>query len=152
MQTRFSIQSALIAGLIATAAMTAFTFMAPLMGFEMNIPQMLAGTMGAPIIVGWIAHFMIGEILAINFALIFLKRTNRTSTLKSGALFGLIPWFIAQVMVMPMMSILGGSSYFVGFFSGSIIIALASLVGHLIYGSTLGVIYKPQLVTATASA
>ena len=48
-------------------------------------------------------------------------------------------------------SILGGSSYFVGFFSGSIIIALASLVGHLIYGSTLGVIYKPQLVTATAS-
>ena len=102
MQTRFSIQSALIAGLIATAAMTAFTFMAPLMGFEMNIPQMLAGTMGAPIIVGWIAHFMIGEILAINFALIFLKRTNRTSTLKSGALFGLIPWLIAQVMVMPM--------------------------------------------------
>jgi len=109
MQTRFSIQSALLAGLIATAAMTAFTFIAPIMGFsqrdgfpEMNIPKMLAGTMHAPIFIGWIAHFMIGEFLAINFASIFLKRTNRTSTLKSGALFGLIPWLIAQVMVMPM--------------------------------------------------
>lgn len=48
----FSFQSTLIAGVIATAAMTAFTYMAPIIGFEMDIPKMLAGTMGAPIIVG----------------------------------------------------------------------------------------------------
>src|SRR3989337_2636421 len=120
MNTQFSIKSALTAGLIATAAMTAFTFMAPLMGFEMDIPKMLASTMGAPIIVGWAAHFMIGEILAINFAAIFLRKTNKSANLKSGALFGLIPWFIAQIMVMPVMNILHGGSYAGGLFSASI--------------------------------
>ena len=152
MKSQFSIKSALIAGVIATAAMTAFTFIAPLMGFEMNIPKMLASTMGATIIVGWVTHFMIGEILAINFAAIFLKITNKTADLKSGALFGLIPWFIAQIMVMPMMSVLGGGSYISGLFSGSIIIAMASLVGHLIYGGVLGAIYKPDYSTVNAVA
>jgi uncharacterized membrane protein YagU involved in acid resistance len=150
MKTQFSIKSALTAGLFATAAMTAFTFMAPLMGFEMDIPKMLANTMGTPIIVGWMLHFMIGEILAINFALIFLKKTNNAADLKSGALFGLIPWLVAQVMVMPMMSVMGGGSYAAGLFSGSIMIAMASLVGHLIYGAVLGGIYKPQTEAATA--
>lgn len=152
MKTQFSIKSALIAGLIATAAMTMFTFMAPLMGFEMNIPKMLANTMGAPIIIGWIAHFMVGEILAINFAAVYLRTTNKTSDFKSGALFGLIPWFIAQVMVMPMMSVMSGGSYSAGLFSGSLMIAMASLVGHLIYGAILGGIYKPQLVIAATTA
>jgi uncharacterized membrane protein YagU involved in acid resistance len=152
MKSQFSIKSALFAGLIATVAMTAFTFMAPLMGFEMNIPAMLASTMGTPIIVGWLAHFMIGEILAINFAAIFLKRTNKTADIKSGALFGLIPWFIAQIMVMPMMSVLAGGGYLAGLFSGSIMIAMASLVGHLIYGGVLGAIYKPEYATVNAVA
>jgi uncharacterized membrane protein YagU involved in acid resistance len=152
MKTQFSIKSALIAGLIATAAMTVFTFIAPLMGFEMDIPKMLANTMGAPIIIGWIAHFMIGEILAINFAAIFLRKTNKTADLKSGALFGLIPWFVAQIMVMPMMSVMAGGGYAAGLFSGSAMIAMASLVGHLIYGAILGGIYRPQTVSNTATA
>lgn len=151
MKTQFSIKSALIAGVIATAAMTAFTFMAPLMGFEMDIPKMLATTMGVPIVIGWIAHFMVGEILAINFGAIFLRTTNKVSDLKSGALFGLIPWFVAQVMVMPMMSVMSGGSYTAGLFSGSLMIAMASLVGHLIYGAILGGLYKPQAITAAAS-
>lgn len=152
MKTQFSVKSALVAGLIATAAMTIFTFMAPLMGFEMDIPKMLASTMGAPIIVGWIAHFMIGEILAINFAAIFLRMTNKLADFKSGALFGLIPWFVAQIMVMPMMSVMAGGNYVAGLFSGSAMIAMASLVGHLIYGSILGGIYKPQTITSTVTA
>lgn len=152
MKTNFSIKSSLLAGLIATAAMTVFTFMAPLMGFEMNIPGMLAKTMGTPIIIGWIAHFMIGEILAINFAAIFLRKTKKTSDYRSGALFGLIPWMVAQIIVMPMMSLMAGGSYSDGLFSGSMMIAMASLVGHLIYGAILGVIYKSQTASTPASA
>lgn len=152
MKTKTSLKSALIAGFFATVAMTLFTYMAPLMGFEMNIPKMLAGTMGAPLIVGWAAHFMVGEILAINFALIFLNKLNKTSDIKTGAIFGLIPWFVAQIMVMPMMSVLAGGSYISGLFSGSVMIAMASLVGHLIYGAVLGAIYKPQEVAAHAVA
>lgn len=152
MKQSISIKSALIAGFIATAAMTAFTYMAPLMGFEMNIPKMLANTMGTPVIVGWIAHFMIGEIIAFNFAAIFLTKTHKAAGWKSGALFGLIPWLIAQIMVMPMMSILSGGGYIDGLFSSSIMVAMASLVGHLIYGTILGGIYKPQNVSSTAAA
>lgn len=152
MKTQFSIKSALVAGLIATAAMTIFTFMAPLMGFEMDIPKMLSNAMGTPIIVGWIVHFMIGEILALNFAAIFLRETNKPADFKSGALFGLIPWFIAQVMVMPIMSVLAGGSYTAGLFSGSAMIAMASLIGHLIYGVILGGIYKPQSIASTVTA
>lgn len=152
MKTRFSLQSVLIAGVVATVAMTLFTYMAPLMGFEMDIPKMLATTMGEPIIVGWIAHFMIGEILAISFGAIFLKKTNKSANLKSGTLFSLIPWFAAQVMAMPMMSIMTGGSYISGFFSGSMMVAMASLVGHLIYGAILGSIYKPRSITANARA
>lgn len=151
MKKQFSLQSALIAGIIATAAMTIFTYMAPLMGFEMNIPKMLANTMGAPIILGWIVHLMIGEILAINFAAVFLTATGKVPDIKSGAVFGLLPWFIAQVMVMPMMTIMNGGSYIDGFFSGSIMIAMASLVGHLIYGGVLGGVYKFKLEKTTVT-
>ncbi|MBI1938938.1 MAG: hypothetical protein HYS25_12575 [Ignavibacteriales bacterium] len=146
MKTRFSIQSTLVAGLIATVAMTAFTFMAPLMGFEMNIPQMLAGTMGAPLIVGWMAHFMVGLVLAIIYAAIFLAAINKEANFKNGALFGILPWLLAQLMVMPMMSLMSGGSFVSGLFSGSLLIAIASLMGHLLYGAALGTIYKLQSV------
>ena len=151
MEKQFSIQSALIAGFVATIAMTAFTYMAPLMGFEMNIPKMLAGTMGASIIVGWMAHFMVGLILAINYGAIFLSITKRVSDFKTGALFGILPWLFAQLMMMPMMSVMNGGSFTSGLFSGSIMLAMASLVGHLIYGAILGAMYKPQIMAAGAT-
>lgn len=151
MRSYISIKSAMLAGFVATLAMTMFTYMAPLMGFEMNIPKMLANTMGAPIIAGWIAHFMVGEILAILFASVFLTATGKISNIRNGALFGLIPWLVTQIMVMPMMSIMSGAGYMDGFFSGSIMIAMASLAGHLIYGAILGGLYKLQLTKTSAA-
>jgi uncharacterized membrane protein YagU involved in acid resistance len=152
MKTTFSYQSALIAGVIATAAMTAFTYMAPLMGFEMNIPGMLAGTMGAPIIIGWLAHFMIGIILALIYAAIFLPLTKKDASLKSGAIYGIFPWLLAQLMVMPMMMVMNGASFTSGLFSGSIMMAMASLVGHLLYGAVLGGIYGTKKVYKTTES
>ncbi|MGB5288209.1 MAG: DUF6789 family protein [Ignavibacteriaceae bacterium] len=145
MKNNFSFKSAVIAGVIGTAAMTLFTYMAPVMGIEMNIPSMLASTFGAPIIIGWIMHFMIGIILAINFAALFLQRFGSSNKIKSGSMFSLIPWLMAQVVVMPMMTIMNGGGYFDGFFSGSIMMVLASLLGHLIYGTVLSLIYKPGI-------
>lgn len=144
-KTQFSLKSAVIAGVIATIAMTAFTFMAPIMGFEMNIPKMLAGTMGAPLLVGWMAHFMVGIILAVIYAAIFLSFINSKSNVRKGILYGVFPWLLAQVMVMPMMSIMNGGNFASGLFSGSLIIAMASLMGHLIYGAVIGLLYKPSV-------
>lgn len=142
MKNNFSIKSAIIAGVIATVAMTMFTFMAPLMGFEMDIPKMLGSTMGAPIVIGWLAHFMIGSILAINYAAIYLPNIKQIAGAKSGAIFSIIPWLMAQIIVMPMMSMMSGSSYASGLFSGSIMVAMASLMGHLLFGVVLGLLYK----------
>lgn len=147
MKTNLSISSAVIAGLAATAAMTVFTFMAPLMNIEMNILGMLAGTMGAPVIVGWIAHFMIGVILAVSFAVVYYPNFGSSNKIKSGAIFSLVPWLMAQIVVMPMMAIVNGGTYFSGFFSGSIVLAFASLMGHLLFGVVLGLIYKTDNIT-----
>lgn len=147
MKTNFSIKSAIIAGLAATAAMTMFTFMAPLMGIEMDIPQMLASTMGAPVIIGWIAHFMIGVVLALSFAVVYYPNFGSTNKIKSGAIFSLAPWLMAQIIVMPMMAIMNGAGYGAGFFSGSILLAMASLMGHLLFGVVLGLIYKADNIT-----
>ena len=151
MNSKFELKSALLAGFVGTVVMTIFTFIAPLMGFEMNIPKMLAGTMGLSTIFGWIVHFMIGEILAINYAAVFLKAIKADSSIKSGVIFGLIPWLAAQIMVMPMMTIMNGGDYLSGFFSGSILIASASFMGHLIYGAIIGAIYEPEPIHAIAS-
>lgn len=152
MGTKLSLPSAILAGITATVVMTAFTFMAPIMGFEMDIPKMLAGTMGAPIIIGWLAHFMVGIILAIFYASLFLSFSKREPNFKSGMLFGVLPWLMAQIIVMPMMSTMNGGTFIAGLFSGSLMMAMASLVGHLLYGAVLGALYKPGESVQKAAA
>ncbi|MGB9663825.1 MAG: DUF6789 family protein [Ignavibacteria bacterium] len=142
MKTTFSFKSALLAGIIATAVMTLFTYMSPLMGFDMNIPEMLANTMGTPVIIGWLAHFMIGIILTLSYAILFLSLIKSDASIKTGTIFGFFPWLLAQIIVMPLVNVMAGGSFSSGLFSGSFIIAMASLVGHLIYGAVLGFLYK----------
>jgi len=50
-----------------------------------------------------------------------------------------------------MMTIMNGGSYGDGFFSGSIMIAFASLLGHLLYGVVLSLVYKPGVSVVLAS-
>lgn len=144
MVNRINLKSAIISGIAATAAMTVFTFMAPLMGIKMNIPQMLASTMGLPIIFGWLAHFMVGIILSIIYAGIYIPLTKSESSFKTGAIYSIFPWLMAQMFVMPMMSAINGMGLFSGLFSGSLMLAMASLVGHLVYGVVLGKLYNAQ--------
>ncbi len=94
-------------------------------------------------------HFMIGTILAINYGLIFYSIVNINPAWLRGAIFGILPWLMAQVIVVPMMSVVNGMSFSSGQFSGSVIMATASLIGHLIFGAVLDLIYipAPKLVT-----
>ena len=50
-----------------------------------------------------------------------------------GALYGLAPFLVAQIVVIPMMGM--------PVFSGSVAMAMGSLIGHLIYGGIVGAIY-----------
>jgi uncharacterized membrane protein YagU involved in acid resistance len=126
---------AAVAGLIATLVMTAVgLWIAPLMGMPaMNPAEMLAGNMGGNVALGWAAHLMIGVVLGLGYA--FVARWVPGPPLLRGALYALAPFLAAQIMVMPMMGM--------PIFSGSAVMAMGSLLGHLVYGAVLGLVYGP---------
>ncbi len=130
--------SILKGGIIATAAMTILMLVAPMMGMpKMPIGEMLAGFMGIPVALGWIAHFMIGIILAAAYVVYAKDKLSGKPPIK-GLVFALIPFIMAQVIVMPMMG--------AGFFSANtptpIMMVMGSLIGHMIYGAVLGAVSK----------
>ena len=72
----------LVAGLVATAAMTLLMLVAPIMGIPlMNIEAMLSGMLGASSTVGWMMHFMIGVLFTAAYAFFFNQRVPVTRTL-----------------------------------------------------------------------
>lgn len=124
---------AVLAGLAGTVAMTMLMLLAPAMGLPpMNIGAMLGSVMGGNVALGWAAHLMIGAALALGYAAVFSARLPGASPVR-GAIFSLVPWLMAQIVVMPMMGL--------GLFSGSALAAGGSLMGHLLYGAVLGLVY-----------
>ena len=101
---------------------------------SMNIGAMLGSVMGGNVALGWTAHFMIGMVLALGYAAVFSSRLPGVPAVR-GALFSLLPWLMAQLVVMPMMGM--------GFFSGSMLAAGGGLMGHLAYGLVLGIVLGP---------
>lgn len=129
---------AVVAGLIGTFAMTIIMLMAPLIGMPpMPIGKMLAGFMGIPEVLGWIAHFMIGTVLALIYAFIFVSKLKGNGFVR-GAIYGLLPWFVAQIMVNPMM----GAGVFAINTLSPFLMVMGSLIGHLVYGAVLGGVYS----------
>ena len=131
---KINILKAIFAGILGTIAITIVASMgAPLMGFpKMDIPGMLAGVMGGVVLFGWFAHFMVGMVLAVGYALVQGQLPGPAAI--RGALYGWAPWLVAQIAVMPMMGM--------GFFSGAFSPALGSLMGHLVYGAVVGLVYS----------
>ncbi|MCJ7629293.1 MAG: DUF1440 domain-containing protein [Longimicrobiales bacterium] len=141
---RINLGRTVIAGVIGTAVMTVVgLYMAPMMGLPpMNPAVMLAGATGGNLALGWMAHFMIGVTLAAGYALVGSALPGPGFI--RGALFGIAPFLMAQILVMPMMGM--------PVFSGSAALAMGSLVGHLVYGGVVGGIYGEATETATATA
>lgn len=140
----FKVGRAVAAGVVGTAVMTMVgLWVAPLMGMPpMNPAEMLAGPMGGSMIMGWLGHFMIGTVLAIIYALV-AKWLPGPPALR-GALYGVAPFLLAQIVVMPMMGM--------PVFSGSVEMAMGSLIGHLVYGAVVGAVYGPVPATRPRAA
>jgi hypothetical protein len=129
------LKRALLAGITGTAVMTAVgLWVAPMIGMPpMNPATMLADAMGGIVALGWVGHFMIGIILAVIYALVASRLPGAPAV--RGALFGIAPFLLAQIVVIPMMGM--------PIFSGSVVMAMGSLIGHLVYGAVVGVVYGP---------
>ena len=72
-----------------------------------------------------------GVILAIGYAIVAPSLFGLPAV--RGAIYGIAPWLLFEVAVMPMMG--------APVFSGSVVMAMGSLVGHLIYGAVVGAVY-----------
>lgn len=145
---------AVLAGLVATTVMTVMMAVAPVMGFpRMDIAVML-GTMfvsnpQAALVPGMIMHFFIGTILAFVYAAVHDRLPG--PGWERGAVFGMLPFVVAAVMVMPMMGAIhplvrSGAMAAPGFLMLGMghLAPLGSLMGHLVYGAILGTIYETR--------
>lgn len=134
---QFNLLRALIAGIAGTAVMTMMMAVAPMMGFPpMNVPAMLSSFMGMPIFLGWAMHFMIGIVLAVQFAAFANSRLPGPAALR-GILFALIPWLMAQLLVNPMM----GAGVFAMNTAAPLGMVMGSLVGHMVFGAVVATVY-----------
>lgn len=132
---------AAVAGLVATAVMTALLLVEPSVGLpKIAIGQILSSSLGlasahlasGPVL-GWIIHFAIGILLALLYAAVF-DRWLPGGPLGRGLTYGGLVFVVAQVLFMPLV---GG-----GFFSrGDGQLLAGSLLGHLVYGGLTGWIY-----------
>lgn len=150
---RANIIRALLAGLAGTVAFTALIYAGPSMGLpRMDIATML-GTMfvanpGAAFAPGLAMHLMIGLVLALGYAFLFAHWLPGRPWLR-GALYGLVPWAMMMVVVLPMLGLVhplvrAGMMPAPGLFlsgMGTVMAPLGGLIGHLVYGAVLGAVY-----------
>lgn len=132
---------AVVAGLVATAAMTALLLIEPSVGLpKIAIGQILSSALGLAsarlgggAVLGWIIHFLVGMLLGLLYAAVFHRRLPG-SPLARGLIYGGLVFVAAQVLFMPLV---GG-----GLFSrGDGQLLAGSLLGHLVYGGLVGWIY-----------
>ncbi len=143
-----SVGKAILGGLAGTILITVMMyFVAPMMlGKPMDTAAMLGKMLGDSWILGMMMHFINGTVI---FPLIYVFAIYPVLPAKPwirGALWGVALWILSQAVVMPMM---GG-----GFFSshmGGRMAAVASLMGHVVYGVVLGGIARVPVSTATTS-
>ncbi|MDP1675549.1 MAG: hypothetical protein Q8L88_01695 [Bacteroidota bacterium] len=137
-----SLQKTIFAGITATAVMTLVTYLAPMMGLpEMNIPAMLSGMMGVPIIVGWVMHFMIGITFALGYTFLFAAKVKIQNLAVKGAVFGFAAFIMAQIVMVMMGLVMGPMPAPEG---GMLPMMVGSIIGHVMYGIPVALIAKPQ--------
>ena len=130
-----------VAGIVATIAVTALWLVEPFLG----LPKLAVGSMLSSFLavataylpiwpeVGWGIHVVVGIGLALTYARWLADRLPG-GAFSRGVSFGFLVFLAAQVTFMPLVG--------AGFFSrGDLPLLLGSLIGHLVYGVLVTVIY-----------
>jgi hypothetical protein len=132
-----NIKAGLISGFIATVVLSILMIVKAKMGVmpELNAIKMLADMMNASLMMGWIAHFMIGTVVwGILFSLL-VKRIPG-GTIVSALVFSIATWLMMMIGLMPM----SGAGLF-GIHLG-MMAPMATLMLHIIWGGVLGFTYQ----------
>jgi uncharacterized membrane protein YagU involved in acid resistance len=127
-----NIGRAILGGFVGTPAMSALMYtVAPLMGVRVDIAHVLGTILGGWML-GMIAHMINGSILFPLLYILVAGRFLPGPPVGKGLAFGGGLWLGSQFIVMPLMG--------AGVFSSHLgpMAAVASLLGHLLYGALLG--------------
>lgn len=132
-----NIKAGLISGFVATIVLSILMVMKAKMGMmpDLNAIKMLAGMMHAPLLMGWVAHFMIGTVV---WGLLFAALVDKLpgGVMASAILFSIGAWLMMMLGPMPM----AGAGLF-GMHIG-MMAPVATLMLHLIWGVVLGFSYQ----------
>lgn len=147
MKTRPNLSAVLVGGLLGTPAMTALMYvLAPAFGVNTNIVTMLGEVLG-----GWkmgmLIHMLNGAVIFPVAFVFLLYRYLPGPPIAKGVTFGLLLWLTSQLAIMPIMG--------AGFFSariGGLNAVAASLLGHLVYGWSLGFLAQEDLLARSMLA
>ena len=126
-QWKAGIYGGLIGGLV-------FGVMMGMMG-TLGMVASVVGSESAP--VGFVYHLFNSAVIGALFApLLGRFSTNKVKGLSFGLLYGVIWWFLGPLILMPLLLGMGTMLTLQG-----MQMALPSLLGHLIFGGILGVLY-----------
>jgi len=132
-----NIKAGIMSGFIATVVLSILMVAKAKMDImpDLNAIKMLAGMMGAPLIMGWVAHFIIGTVI---WGLLFSALVNKLpgGIMSSAIIFSILAWLMMMIGPMPM----AGAGLF-GMHLG-IMAPVATLMLHIIWGIVLGISYK----------
>ena len=138
----------IVAGLIATVVLSALMLLKGMMGVmpDLDVIAMIAGMMGAGALMGWIAHFMIGAIYGLVFAQV-AGLGVMGGTVARGVGLGVVGWLVMMIVLMPMT---GGGVLGLAMPSG-MMVPVATLMLHVVFGAVLGFSFAKLTGDATAS-
>lgn len=138
----------IFAGLIATVVLSALMLLKGMMGVmpDLDVIAMIAGMMGAGAMMGWIAHFMIGAVYGLVFSLISGSGTTGSMVVQ-GVGFGIAGWLVMMVVLLPM----AGGGFFGLAMPSGLMVPVATLMLHVIFGAVLGFSFAQQTVRGTAA-
>jgi Family of unknown function (DUF6789) len=136
MDTHPTFARAAVGGFVGTLVMTLMMYVvAPMMGLHMDIAAMLGSMLGGSRTAGMMMHFVNGLVIFPAIYVYALYAHLPGPPALRGTMWSVVLWLIAQTVVMPMM----GAGVFSSAMGGAMA-AMGSLIGHLLYGSLLGVI------------
>ncbi|MEO5951032.1 MAG: hypothetical protein ABIQ44_01015 [Chloroflexia bacterium] len=99
-----------------------------------NVAQLVGGS--SPVL-GFFVHLVISALIGMTYGLLFHHEApDAGSSVAWGMVYGLIWWFLGPLTLMPIL--LGKAAVWTTAAAGT---ALPSLVGHLIYGAALAVVF-----------
>lgn len=134
----------MVAGIISTAIIKVFALLMYATRFpKMNPPEMLASTMRMPLMVGYLAHSMIGIIFAAGYVYLSNPKIRVNNKVIKGLLFGLMVMVLAQKLMFIMDTMLPAAMPA----ENKILLMAGSLIVQLVFGVEVASWVKSYKIT-----